>query len=75
MRMKYNTILSFHVLSRILLISIFLTSIYGGCSNGGGGSPTPTPAPPSPINMLNVEILDASVDAERERRPVKLRHP
>ncbi len=66
MRMNYKTCLSFRVLSRILLISIFLPFLYGGCSNGGGGSPPPTPPPPSPINMLNVGILDAFVDADRQ---------
>jgi len=66
MRIKYNTILSFHVLNRILLVSILLTLIYGGCNNGGGGI-TPPPQPtPSPLNMLNIEILDASVDADRQ---------
>ncbi|MCK5391820.1 MAG: hypothetical protein KAJ31_05290, partial [Deltaproteobacteria bacterium] len=66
MGVKYRISSSFHVLSRILLISILLTSIYGGCNNGGGGI-TPPPQPtPSPLNMLNVEILDASVDADRQ---------
>jgi len=66
MRIKYKTILSFRVLSGILLISIFLPLLYGGCGNGGGGITPPPQPPPSSINLLNVEILDASVDADRQ---------
>ena len=66
MGVKYKNSSSFHVLSRILLISILLTFIYGGCNNGGGGITPPPPPPPSSINKLNVEILDASVDGDRQ---------
>ncbi len=67
MRMGYKTYLSFRVLSRILLISIFLPLLYGGCNNNNRGGIQPPPQPtPSPINMLNVEILDTSVDADRQ---------
>jgi len=49
------------------ILPLLLTFTYGGCnSGGGGGTVVPTPAPPSPINKLNVEILDASVTSERQ---------
>jgi OmcA/MtrC family decaheme c-type cytochrome len=66
MGVKYKISSSFHALSRIVLISILLTFIYGGCNNGGGGITPPPPPPPSSINKLNVEILDASVDGDRQ---------
>jgi len=60
---------STRIVFRLLLLPFLLVSVYGGCNGGGGGGITPPPtAPPSPINRLNVEILDAFVD--QDRRPV-----
>lgn len=50
-----------------LLVPLLLALVYGGCSDGGGGGfAPPTQAPPSALNKLNIEILEASVNAERE---------
>ncbi|MDA2919933.1 OmcA/MtrC family decaheme c-type cytochrome [Desulfobacterota bacterium AH_259_B03_O07] len=52
-------------LLRIIAVSILLAFIYGGCS-GGDGTVNPPPPPPSNINKLNVIILDAFIDANRQ---------
>lgn len=52
---------------KILFIPLLIALIYGGCSNGsGGGIAPPTQPPPSSLNKLNIEILNASVDSERQ---------
>jgi len=52
---------------KILFIPLLIALIYGGCSNGsGGGIAPPTQPPPSSLNKLNIEILSASVNSERE---------
>lgn len=50
----------------LLVSPILLTLTYGGCGNGGGGFTPPPQPPPSSINKLNIEILDASVEVDRQ---------
>ncbi|MEQ9618419.1 MAG: OmcA/MtrC family decaheme c-type cytochrome [Deltaproteobacteria bacterium] len=64
-----RTRVSFKFLLKLFLVPFLLVSIYGGCNGGGGGGITPPPPPlPSPINKLNVEILDAFIN--QDRRPM-----
>lgn len=48
------------LISRLVIFSFILVSVYGGCGGGGGFTPIPTP-PPSDGNKLNIEILDAFI--------------
>ncbi len=50
-----------------LFIPLIIALIYGGCGDGnGGGIAPPTQPPPSSLNKLNIEILNASVDSDRQ---------
>ena len=53
-------------LFRAFIFSFLLISVYGGCSGSGGGVVPPPPPPTVEGNKLNIQILDAFINDNRQ---------